>query len=224
MGTRAISYEEFIDRSFPVDYQRHLPRAFRTAYADVDDTLATVPFLRAPSGRQLRGYLINAAVDLQLTHLMESGRLPRGRSRKVQFEPNDSNTAKHLEIVFDDCIVTVSQVSSPRAFPRDADFRNNLRLSNQPGLPFAELEADAVPDDKPHLVITHGYKQLDFICIGVPHDKHRTWHFQKRILVAKVDGGNASPFDSARPIEDQAVVKLKPTVERALKKRRDDAG
>jgi hypothetical protein len=55
--------------------------------------------------------------------------------------------------------------------PRKADFRKNLRLSNQTLFQFEEeaLEKElGETGTRFHLILGHGYQELDFVQIGAP--------------------------------------------------------
>jgi len=218
MTTQSAMYQALIDRIFPVKYQGCLPNAFRAAYRAVDQVLETVTFLKEPTGLQLRGDLIGAAVDYQMTALMKTGQIPEG----FRFTPNRRRTADHLEVLFDECLVTISQVAVPAAFPRFAFFRDALRMTNQLCLPMPELGEAYDSSAKPHIVITHGYRRLDFIRIGLPDHKRREWLHQKPLMSAKADGSNHSLIVETPLIQDHAFVTLKRSVERELEQRLDE--
>jgi hypothetical protein len=215
------SPEAVIDRLFPVKYQAQLPAALRKAYDAVNQTMTSVDYLGIETGQQLRGHLIGAAVDYQVLQLMLAGLLPDA----YHFPPNRRRTAVHLELITADCIVTFSQVLEPTDFPRFAHFRENLRLNNQLTLPLREFQDAAQNDAKPHVVLTHGHGQLEFICLGLPHSRERMWSYRKNLLTADLSAG-ASSEPAVTPIEDRAFGTLKKTVQQELHRWLDekDAG
>ena len=62
-----------------------------------------------------------------------------------------------------------------REGPRFAVFRNNAGLANYPLLPFDTFAREAEDNNRKHLVIGHGYQDLNFIFVGVPKPKSKLW-------------------------------------------------
>jgi hypothetical protein len=68
--------------------------------------------------------------------------------------------------------MTISQVSDPSKQPRDAKFRENARLINDPFIPELEMDEDREVSGLPSFLFVHGYQDLSFAHFGVPHSRH----------------------------------------------------
>ncbi|GAV34791.1 hypothetical protein ROTAS13_02461 [Roseomonas sp. TAS13] len=157
--------ERFVDGEFPVRFRAFLPPAMRLAYATVDTFMEQADFLMTPSGLFQRGQLIVKAVELQLFKLARSGSLPF----EPKWEEYASPTGKHLVLHSPRSRITVNQVSEPSSKPRHAKFRENFGLNNTRYL-WPEWNDEAERSDRlRHLLILHGYQDLNFVNIGFPH-------------------------------------------------------
>lgn len=171
--------EDLVDDEFPVVYRRLVPAALRRAYASADQALDRLDFLGTPSGKFHRGDLIVLAAEFEFSKLITEGQLP--------FEPSwesyASPTGKHLVMYSPGAKITLNQVQYPHMKPRQAQFRENMDVSNSEYL-FPEWnEARREAGDRKHLLLLHGYHQLSFSNIAVPHpSEHRLIWFTEDLL------------------------------------------
>lgn len=74
--------------------------------------------------------------------------------------------------------LTISQISDWRKKPRNADFRDEYALSNMRYL-FKEMEEEIkTKSERKHLLLLHGYQELSFCYLTVPHgtlNRHLAW-------------------------------------------------
>ncbi len=177
MGVEITSYESFVNSEFPVSLQAHLPPALKRAYLMVDALMADTSFLLTEGAKGCKGHLLQHSVDYQLIKLIETGVLPFDYCWDFHARP----TGKHLKILPSNTAITVSQLQHKNQFPRHADFRNNQRLNNDPrqiALFANELEEKSKDArERPHLVLGHGYQDLNFACIYIPHSHRNIWNW-----------------------------------------------
>lgn len=144
-----------------------LPTALRRAYAAASRLMETEPFLATPGGKFQRGDLIAVASECEIERLIVSGQLPFERS----WEPYARPTGLHLVIWTARARLTISQVVDADIKPRHAYFRDNYAMTNHRYLfDFMNEELDNRKERK-HLLLMHGYKDLTFAHLAVPHAK-----------------------------------------------------
>lgn len=167
-----------IEEEFPLPVRSLFVPAIKTAYAVVEDHFSQIDFLDWPVGHDTLGVIRRVAVEFYITKLIDQKRLPL----KYRIAPNAIDNCRHLEILSERCIATVSQVTSPKAVPRSAVFRDYLSLSNQPRLNFPDYDYETGDNKKYYIILTHGYtgREPSFICLGAPAPKVKKW-------VAKID-------------------------------------
>lgn len=177
MNEQFNSYSEFIESEFSLRYQREIPEALRRAYVSADAYIKDTPFLDTEGGPNARGHLVQCAVDYQLIRLIETGLWPFDYEWKHYARP----TGKHLRIYPKNTVITVNRLQHDKQFPRRADFRNNLRLNNNPQqmtLFGEDYEKDAAKGaGRPHLILGHGYHEPDFAHIYIPHSHRAMWNW-----------------------------------------------
>lgn len=161
--------QELIDEEFPLGLRSLVPPALRRAYSAADQVIETTPFLCTPSGRYQRGDLILKAAEWEFRRLIDAGSLPF----EPAWEPYAVPTGKHLVMRTKRARITINQIVAPEKKPRPAKFRDNYGLSNMEYLwPEWNDEARAA-DDLKHLVLLHGYQELVFAKIALPHPTKR---------------------------------------------------
>ena len=158
---------QFINEEVPPQYRAFLPKTHQQAYDAVDQWLQENKWLSVPTVQP--GHLRAWAVDFALVQLIEAGGWP---VQKYEWASFTRPTGKYLKIFTKNAVLTISQLADPDAQPRSAVFRQNAAFNNQPFL-FPEF-APEISEDLPHLIITHGYQQLNFIRIGMPHPEDKT--------------------------------------------------
>jgi hypothetical protein len=214
------SYQSFVNEEFPPALQALLPEALQRAYAQVAQLMADTSFLGTEGAQKTSGHLIQDSVDFQLIQLIESGKLPFDFMWDTHARP----TGKHLKILPKNTVITVSQLQHRSFFPRRAVFRNNQRLNNrEPQMVLFKNEIQDTLNDtrgRPHLVLGHGYHDLNFACIYVPHSHQKLWNWRTPNLLDQ-------PYSvsSDLPPVEQAPSANEPTIkEEFLEWRRETHG
>lgn len=206
--------EKFIEQEIPLTYRCALPRALKTAYDAVELTIGETPFLQVPTARMVaRGYLLSFAVDYALQGLMDKGEWPF----KYEYDFFARPTGKHLKILTPNAVVTVSQLQHGDLQPRSAEFRRNYSLSNQTlfGFEAEELERTIGTNGQKHLILGHGYQELDFIQIGVPNPDGVGYLARTRNILTEIH--DATPdVAPVEQVEAGEVVTLKEKLQRKL--------
>lgn len=140
--------------------------AINNAYEKVDEMCVSLFDIQNKSRLQeeFRVRAINYAVEATLIRAIEKGHL---KEFKYKEELNKKKNCNHLKLTHEKAIITISQVETPTAFPRYADFRTEHRYNAQ-GILFEDMIP--VSDSIPYVLITHGYKSETpkFIKIGIP--------------------------------------------------------
>lgn len=158
---------DFLDEEFAPELRHVLPSALRRAYAAASRVMETEPFLATPGGKFQRGDLIAVASEFEIERLITSGQLPFERS----WEPYARPTGLHLVVWTARGRLTVSQVEDAEIKPRHAYFRDNYAISNQSYLFDCMNEEAQAKNGRKHLLLLHGYKDLTFAHLAVPHAK-----------------------------------------------------
>jgi len=164
MRVAANPAQDLIDEEFPSVLRPLVPPALRRAYA-IADRVMEEPFLCTPSGRYQRGDLILKATEFEFRRLIDAGSLPF----EPAWEPYAAPTGKHLVMRSKRARITVNQIASPKQKPRPAKFRDNYGVTNTEYL-WAEWNEEARAEGSlKHLVLLHGYQDLVFAKIALPH-------------------------------------------------------
>ncbi len=157
---------QFINEEVPPQQRALLPKSHQQAYDAVDEWIQENKWLRIPTVQP--GHLRAWAVDFALIQLIEFGAWP---VRKYEWADFTRPTGKYLKIFTANAVLTVSQLADLTAQPRTAVFRQNASFNNQTFL-FPEF-APEISDELPHLILTHGHQQLNFITIAMPHPEDK---------------------------------------------------
>jgi hypothetical protein len=218
--TEPESYESFVNEEFPPALQALLPGALKRAYEQVAQLVADTSFLTTEGAQKTSGHLIQDSVDFQMIQLINSGKLPFDFIWDSHAKP----TGKHLKLLPKNTVITISQLQQPKQFPRRAEFRNNQRLNNREPqmLLFKNDTQDSLDQTRgrPHLVLGHGYKDLNFASIYVPHSHQKHWNWRTPNLLEKM-----YDVSSDLPPVEQPDDKSEPTIkEEFLEWRREIYG
>jgi len=199
------SAKNFIYDQIPPTYQSHIPPVLKNAYGAVDLLYKQEPILNVISAKQNKGRLISFAVDLGIEKLIETGQWPFDYNWKSFASP----TGRFLEVRLPHSVMTVSQISDPKRQPRNVVFRNNRRLNNQPFFDLPEFEDEKNISGLPHFILCHGYQNLNFAHIGLPHGIHnRGWIYKTENLMSllHVVDDNVTPVEQT-DFEDTMTLK-----------------
>lgn len=191
-----------------------VPTALRSAYSAANALIADEPILNLPSAIPQHGRLIQLAVDMAFEKLVLSGQFGIDRRWRDFAKP----TGKYLEILFSHSALTISQVADPTKQPRDVVFRENKRMAGQVSMDFMRDEAQE-PGGRPHILLLHGHRALNFAHLAIPEPEHRLgFQHKSSNLMLMV---HAVPQVEV-PMEDtdvDAVMSLKEDIEKRM---RDD--
>ena len=205
----AYNSTEFIEAEVPILVRALFPQALSAAYQAVEDLVNENPILQVPSFQ--KGDLIAAATDFALYNLVNSKRWP---DVTASWEWFSRPTGRYLEIRTKNARTSVSQLTFIDQPPRHAIFRKNARFYNQRFL-FEEMTPPST--DIPHLVIGHGYQDLAFIVVGMPHpDKPDVWLDRSKNVFDElyvIENGLA-PVEAA---DAEAVLSLKELIKKQAK-------
>jgi hypothetical protein len=162
----ATTPEAFVNDQIPTRHLALFPQCFRNAYAAVEALAKDEPILQVTSARINRGHLRTWAVETGVERLITSGQWPVDFSWASFARP----TGKYLRVRLADSTMTVCQVKRHKKVPRPAAYRTNNILNNSP---FLDLDPSFEQENEirglPHLILVHGYHNLDFIHLGLPH-------------------------------------------------------
>lgn len=164
-----VSAELFLLDQVPNSQRALIPTALRSAYRQIDFLVKEEDLFKIPSAEDNRGRLIAWAVDFAIIRLIEAGQLKVDDYRWMHFS---KPTGRYLEIRLPHSKLTISQIKYPERQPRDAVFRANARLNNEPFLDLPEFREEEIVHGLPHLLLIHGYQELNFVHLAVPHALH----------------------------------------------------
>ncbi len=163
-----VNPELFLLDQFPREYWPLVPTTLTAAYEAARQLAAAEPILQTESAKDNHGRLISWAVDFAFERLIKSGRLPFDYRWQSFAKP----TGRYLEIRLSHSVASISQVPDALKQPRSVEFRKNGRLNNEPCFDLPEFESEQQITGLPHLLIAHGYQDLEFAHVGVPHPTH----------------------------------------------------
>jgi hypothetical protein len=193
--------EAFVLDQIPLVLRTKIPTALKTAYAAARAIIAEEAVLQVPTAEDNHGRIIQWAVDFGFHRLATSGEWPF-EARWSWFE---KPTGRYLELAASHSLITISQSADPKKQPRDVRFRENKRLSNQ-GVLAGFGDDDEAVLGLPHIILIHGYQQLDFAHLAVPNETHRKGWLYRTPIVA--------PELPAEDTDIEAVMTLKEEIDR----------
>jgi hypothetical protein len=165
MTVAANRAQDLIDEEFPSIYRPLVPAALKRAYASVDQAIDKMDFLGTPSGKFHRGDLVVLATEFEFLRLVKEGTLPFD----PVFEEYASATGKHLVLKSPRANITINQVDYPHKKPRWARFRDEMAVPTADYL-FPDWNRAREEDaTRKHVLLLHGYGQLRFSNLSVPH-------------------------------------------------------
>jgi hypothetical protein len=188
--SRMALAKDFIDGQIPAAHQDMLPSTLRAAYKTVKALAEKTDFLKTPPATFARGHLVAWAAEFQIFRLIRDGIWPYD----CEWVPYTKPTGQYLRIDTGAAFVTISQLMDMKEGPRFAVFRDNAALANYPLLPFEEFAREAEENNRKHLVIGHGYQDLNFIFIGAPKPKSKRWIDRTENLLLR------HPFEGEQPV------------------------
>jgi hypothetical protein len=165
-----VTAEQFLLNQIPIRHRILFPPVFKSAYAAVETIVKAEPVLQEPSAEDNRGRIVSWAVDRGFRRLIESGTWPVDYRWAFFAKP----TGRYLQVRLSHSLLSISQVADPTIQPRDVVFRQNARINNrEPYFALPEFDDTRAVAGLPSFLLIHGYQELAFAHIGVPHPIHR---------------------------------------------------
>lgn len=168
---RILHAQTLLDQEMPIQVRSQLVPAIKRAYSLVNQLYQQHELLNWEVGHNLLRYLRGLAVEFEIKRLIDGGKLPLA----YRVAPNARKNYSHLELLTNQCVITISQVISEYGIPRFAVFRNNHSLNQ---LAFDFDNTSSYTKEAPYyMLLTHGYKSdmPDFIGLGVPQPLMAGW-------------------------------------------------
>lgn len=201
--------EAFLLDQVPLVHRTKIPTTLKTAYAAAKAVIDAEPILQVPSARDNAGRIIQWAVDLGFQRLVETGGWPYTARWRTFALP----TGRYLEILTPYSVITISQSADPKKQPRDVVFRNNKRLNNQGR--FKEILGDVEPAfGLPHILLLHGYQQLNFAHLAIPHENKRKGFHARTTNLMLLPHEITSSEPEMEQTDIEAVMTLKDEIDR----------
>ena len=203
---QAVRAKDFVESEFPPKYQRLIPPALAAAYDAVDSLFKTEPMFDVVSARIGKGYVIAWTVDWQIQKLVDSGQLPFD----YRWVPFERPTGQFLQLRLQTSTLNINQLPFSNAIPRQAWFRHNLILNNQPCFALPEFDDERKVTGLPHLTLSHGYRNLNFAHIGIlnPRAEAYGWIYRSPNLL-NLPHAASSDLPPAEAVDVEAEVSLK---------------
>lgn len=172
-----INGREFLEKEFPIKERSQLVPAVKRAYSLINELVQQNDFLNWKVGSDILPYLRNAAVEFEFKRLIDKKLL----NLKYRIAMNTRRNCHHIEVITNQCIMTISQVPSKTSIPRKAIFRSNLSFSNQLSLLSIPGFYPEKEEDKYYVILTHGCedsqnsKTPEFVTLGLPYPNVLRW-------------------------------------------------
>lgn len=202
--------EAFLLDQFPLAQRAKIPATLKTAYAAAKALIKSEPVLNVQSARDNWGRIIQWSVDLGFQRMAETGAWPY----EVRWRPFARPTGRYLEILASHSVITISQCEDPRKQPRDVVFRTNKRLNNQRYLAGVIPEEDSQTTGLPHILLIHGYQDLNFSYLAIPNANHGAGYLHRTSNLMLMPHEVASPEPAMEDTDIDAVMTLKDEIDR----------
>ena len=157
--------QDFLNEEFPPALRHILPSALRRAYGTASRVIEAEDFLQTPGARLQRGDLIAHATEHEVMRLVQTQALPF----EATWEPYARPTGKHLVVWTKRGRLTINQVEDWKKKPREAEFRSNYSMTNIGYLFKFMTDEDKSRKERKHILLLHGYQELNFCHLTVPH-------------------------------------------------------
>jgi hypothetical protein len=200
----------FVEDQLPPHIRAELSPALNSAYASVEALKSDTPILNIPSAQL--GHLRAWATDWAVKRLIDAGKWPFD----YDWQPYKNDTGQWLRVRLTHSLLSVSQVADPIYPPRDAEFRNNGALNNEPFFALPEFVEEERVNGLPHLLLLHGYQELTHIHIGVPRPRSRGFIYRTPNIISEPYAANDDrPKEEATDAE--AIVELKEEIRKWMR-------
>jgi hypothetical protein len=203
--------EAFLRDQISPPLRSHVPSTLKTAYDAAALLIKNEVILNVTSARDNHGRIIQWAVDLGFQRLCESGQWPFDFRWRYFERP----TGRYLEIRPSHSVITISQVADPTSQPRDVRFRANKRLSGQGwlrGLP--RPDGDQPIGGEPHIILIHGYQDLNFAHLGMPRTEHDKGYYYRTPNLMLMPHIVSTPEPPPEDTDIEAIITLKEEIDK----------
>ena len=205
-----VTAEQFLLDQVPTRHRVLFPPVLKNAYAAVEQIVKAEPIFQIPSAEDNRGRLVSWAVDFGIKNLIESGRWPVDYRWATFAKP----TGRYLQVRLSHSVLSISQVADRKAQPRDVVFRQNARLNNEPYLALEEFDDTRAIAGLPSFLFVHGYQELAFAHLGVPHSNHRRAYIYQTSNLMDLPHEITSDVPPVEETDTEAVMSLKEEIEK----------
>jgi hypothetical protein len=202
-----VSAQHFLLDQMPMKNWPLIPTTLKSAYTAAGILIKQEPILQIESAVDNHGRIISWAVDVGFERLVKTGQWPF----ECRWKPFAQPTGRYLEIRLSHSVMSISQVSNPGKQPRNVIYRENGRLNNEPFFDLDEFKDEREVHGLPHFLLVHGYKELDYAYLGVPHALHKRdyiYRTQNLLMMPHVVPADAPPvedtdFDAAMTLKEE---------------------
>jgi hypothetical protein len=202
--------EQFLLDQIPIRHRILFPPVLKGAYAAVEDIVKAERVLQEPSAEDNRGRIVSWAVNLGIRRLIESGTWPVDYRWAYFAKP----TGRYLQVKLSHSLLSISQIADPAVQPRDVVFRQNARINNrEPYFALPEFDDTRAVAGLPSFLLIHGYQELTFAHIGVPHPMHRRDYSYKTPNLLDLPHEIPSGLPPVEDTETEEVMSLKAEID-----------
>lgn len=200
--------EELLKKEIPLKQRYILLNLVQDAYKMYNTLATNYPFFDWRVGRDYLSFLKPLIVEFKIKDAIDKGDL----NMDYRIASNAIDNCRHIELLTNQCVVTISQVSHSKAQPRPAVFRKNLCLSKQIALDFGPEYRLYDEDDLYYILLTHGYQSTSpqFVCVGFPEAYNKGWIARHNLLELP----QLVEIAQEEKIEEGELINLKKYVER----------
>lgn len=202
--------EAFLLDQVPLVHQAKIPTTLKTAYSAARMIIDGEPIFQIPSAEDNWGRIIQWSVDFAIQRLVQSGEWPY----EMQWCPFSKPTGRYLEVVASHSVITISQCADPNKQPRDVAFRTNKRLNNQGWLEGIIKDQEMSTTGLPHILLIHGYQDLNFAHLGMPNEDHRNGYLYRTPNLMLMPHEVSMPEPPMEDTDIEAVMTLKEEIDR----------
>lgn len=205
-----ISAANFLLDQFPVKHRPLIPTTLKSAYSAAAMLIWAEPILQVASAEDNRGRIVSWAVDLAIERAVQTGQLPYEYEWKSFALP----TGRYLELKLSHSVMSVSQIANPSKQPRNVVFRENGRINNEPFFDLDEFRDEAKVKGLPHFLLIHGYQELTFAHLAVPHALLRRDYIYRTPNLMSIPHEIPSDAPGVEDTEFEAAMILKGEIEK----------
>lgn len=182
---RYINEKEFIDSEFPLKVRSQITSAIYMGYEMVTQLVKDNNWLQSVYGKNTYGILRNAAVSFCIDRKIAEN----GLNISSKSVTNSRKNFNYIQLFTGNSIINISQVKSPNAIPRYADFRyENSLVNGQVELyiekDIAQILEKSRTNEVNYMILTHGcFNNVPaFVHIGIPTVGADSWRYQYNLL------------------------------------------